>query len=974
MARNQARSFVGSSAEGSRCVARPGIGGNLEPLVRSVSLAHAALPFASLFFVVPLGGCRSLGGAGRTSQPAADGTVAAGEGTTALPATPFPLMIGGPGTRAEARLDNGVRVVVEENHAAPVVSVQVWIASGAADDPPALAGAAHLYEHLVFRGTRRRAPGAGEREIEAAGGTLGAWTGLDETVYHATLAAPFLDLGLDVLADALTAPAFEAGELARAKKLTAAEIARDAIDPARAASEMLRAGAFAGGAYGRPLLGKPEAVAAFTREALVAHFAETYLGANMTVVVVGDVDARRAREAVARAFAAVPRGRSPAHAVASAPPTSRPRALLSTAAGLEAQVALGFRIAAPRAEDAAALDLIAALLTRGNDARLARELTDNRQVATAVHGLTLRARGGALVELMLAPAPQRIEAATQGAIDEALRLGRDEIPADELGRVRGLLESDLARAADGVEGRAGRLGFASAIANDDDDDRHYRESLEAIDPPALRAAAARLLRPEALTVAVLDPGAAPAAASAERARLETMVGGAAARNDRPPAAAAVAEGGGGSDVVRAVAPSGARILVLRDRAAPMVAVEAAWVGGARAEDAASNGAGALIAALLDRGTRTRGAPQIAAEVQALGGALAGFSDRSHFGLRGQFLPGTWSRGARLLADCLLRPSFPAGEVDGSRRVVVDRARVADGDPAGAARRLFREALWPGHPFRLDPLGSAASLAALGRVRLLDHYRRHYPVSRLVVSVVGDVDPQEVVATLTALFADAAAGPPPAEPPPEPAHTEPVALFHATNRDVAEIVLGYPGAPVHDADRAALEVLAQVLNEGGGPLERGLAATPNIYRFGASAATGVDPGELAVTVGCAPASVDAAVAAIRVALAEVAAAGVPAAEVERAARRLGGLRALALRGESAIADALATDEAYGLPLMSYRRLPAALTRVTATDVARAARRFIDPKRETIAVVRPELPPGPMSLSASGRAARIEKGAR
>jgi zinc protease len=318
----------------------------------------------------------------------------------------------------------------------------------------------------------------------------------------------------------------------------------------------------------------------------------------------------------------------------------------------------------------------------------------------------------------------------------------------------------------------------------------------------------------------------------------------------------------------------------------------------------------------------------------------------------------------------LRPSFPAGEVDGSRRVVVDRARVADGDPAGAARRLFREALWPGHPFRLDPLGSAASLAALGRVRLLDHYRRHYPVSRLVVSVVGDVDPREVVATLTARFADAAAGAPPPEPPPEPAHTEPVALFHATTKDVAEIVLGYPGAPVRDADRPALEVLAQVLNERGGPLERGLAATPNVYRFGASAATGVDPGELAVTVACAPASVDAAVGALRAALAEVAAGGASAAEVERAARRLGGQRALALRGDAAIADALATDEAYGLPLMSYRRFPASLARVTATDVARAARRFIDPKRETIAVVRPEAPP--LSVSAVARAARVEKG--
>ena len=86
--------------------------------------------------------------------------------------------------------------------------------------------------------------------------------------------------------------------------------------------------------------------------------------------------------------------------------------------------------------------------------------------------------------------------------------------------------------------------------------------------------------------------------------------------------------------------------------------------------------------------------------------------------------------------------------------------------------------------------------------------------------------------------------------------------------------------------------------------------------------------------------------------------------------LGGLRALALRGGAAIADALATDEAYGLPLMTYRQLPAALARVTAPDVARAARRFIDPKRETIAVVRPEA----QATSTVARAARMDRQGR
>ncbi|HEY4394767.1 MAG TPA: insulinase family protein, partial [Polyangia bacterium] len=602
---------------------------------------------------------------------------------------------------------------------------------------------------------------------------------------------------------------------------------------------------------------------------------------------------------------------------------------------------------------------LAAVLAGSREARLPRELGDNRQVATAARGLTFHtrgasSRGGALLELLVAPAPQRIEAAIQAAIDEALRLGREEVPADELARARAALERDVGRSGEGIEGRARRLGFAAAVAGDSDYDVRYRESLAALAPAALREAAAKFLRPERLTVAALDPGGARGRSPAvETARFEAIVSGAGGQPDHPAAAAAPAEVGG--DVVRAVTPSGLRVLVLRDRSAPLVAVEAAWAGGALAEDTGSNGAGALIAALLDRGTRTRSADQIAADTRALGGTLAGFSDRNHLGLRAEFLPADWARGLALLADCLLRPSFPAGEVDGSRRVVVERARASDGDPARGAARLFREALWPGHPFRLDPLGSAASLAGLGRLRLLDHYRRHYPVSRLVVAVVGNVDPKTVVATLTTLYAGAAPGPPPPDLAPEPAHTAPTALFRATSKDVAQLVLGYPGPSAHDPDRLAAEVLAEALGARGGPLDRALGGTAGVFSFAPAAAKGLDPGELSVAVTCSPAAVDGVVAALRGALAGVATGGLAPDAVASAARRLAGARALELRGPSAIADALALDEAYGFPVMSYRRVPAALAAITAADVNRAARRFLDPQRETIAVVRPEPPP-------------------
>ena len=113
---------------------------------------------------------------------------------------------------------------------------------------------------------------------------MGAWTGLDETVYHAVVAAPFFELGLDVLADAIANPNFDPAEVEQARKLALAEIAGAAADPRQRASQALFAAAFAGDRHARPVMGTAASVAALTPAALAARFAETHGAAAMTVV------------------------------------------------------------------------------------------------------------------------------------------------------------------------------------------------------------------------------------------------------------------------------------------------------------------------------------------------------------------------------------------------------------------------------------------------------------------------------------------------------------------------------------------------------------------------------------------------------------------------------------------------------------------------------------------------------------------
>jgi zinc protease len=885
-----------------------------------------------------------------------------------------------PPVRAETVLDNGVRVVIEENHVAPVVAVEVWVASGAADDPAAMAGAAHFYEHLVLRGGRRRAPGAGAREIEAVKGTVGAWTGLDETVYHALVAAPFFDLSLDVLADAIANPTFDAAEVERVRKLVLDEIAASAGDSRVRANQALFAAAFAGGRYAQPVMGTGPTVAALTPAALAGHFPETHGAEALTVVVVGDVDSG-AIAAVRRTFGAVPRGR--AGSVAAAAPARSPRVTLTTGGRSPAELVVGFRTKKLPVKDVAALDLLAAVLARGEGARMPREIVRDRQLADGLRPFSFRSRDAGLVAFAVTPAPRRLAEAAAATLDVALRAATEPATPDELEAARAALQSDVARAGDGPLGRARRLGFGAAIARDSDDEKEYLETIASIGPDELQQIAGAILNVGQLTLAVALPDGPPAGSDETPAvlgpRLEAIVAAAPAfAEKRAPGVPAVGQGGPGgrTDAVRFVTPGGVRVLVVSDGSAPLVSVQAAWAD--RSDDAAADDAAPILAALLQAGTRTRSRGEVADEVREIGGAMKGFSGPGVLGLRADFLPQHLSRGLALVADCVAHPAFAEREVDAAERNLAaqprDDVRGADGGER-AALRLFRETLWPDAAVRAE----VDAPPALGRFALLDRYRRRYPLSRLIVAVVGNVDPAAVAAVLTRALpvaSPAPASPPPSAPalPPPVARGEgqgegPTTVFRAVAGTESTALIGYPTSAAGDPARIAVEVLAELLTGEGGRLPAALADERTLAcRASTRLSSPGAPGYLAVSVRCPPARLDAAVAAARAVLARAASGGFTPDEVGRASRRLSGTRAAALRTRAAVADALVRDEAAGLPLLAYRQAPAALARVSPADVARAAQAVLDPKRELIAVVHP--PSAAPALARANRPGRAE----
>src|SRR5688572_13755566 len=240
-----------------------------------------------------------------------------------------------------ARLDNGLTVLLHESRAAPVVAFQAWIGVGSADETADEAGIAHVFEHMLFKGTERRGVGRIAQEIEAAGGDINAWTSFDQTVYHLVLASRYFDTGLDILADAVQRSSFDPQELERELNVVLQEIKQGEDSPSRVTTQLLFSTAFTEHPYRRPVIGSAESVKQLTRERLIDFFHRWYVPNNITLVVVGNFDSAAARAKVEAAWGGAAR-RELSRLQRLEPPQTETRAVVGWRDVRETHVSLAF--------------------------------------------------------------------------------------------------------------------------------------------------------------------------------------------------------------------------------------------------------------------------------------------------------------------------------------------------------------------------------------------------------------------------------------------------------------------------------------------------------------------------------------------------------------------------------------------------------------------------------------------------------
>jgi predicted Zn-dependent peptidase len=360
----------------------------------------------------------------------------------------------------EHELPNGLKIRLLRDGSLPVATLYSFFRVGSRNERPGITGISHLFEHMMFNGSRKYGPKEFDRRLESAGGSSNAYTSNDLTAYYEDFASDALPLVLDLEADRMASLTIDDASLAREREVVKEERRfRTDNDIDGMMDEAVGALAFLAHPYRWPVIGWMSDIDAITRQDCERYFRTYYAPNNCTLVLVGDFDAAGALALIEKLYAQIPSGDPLPSVAAGEPPQKGERRAVIRYPSQAPAVLVGFRGPDGRDPDSLVLDLIETALSSGEGARLRRALVYEQELCVDAHVYFGWRIDPGLFEVSLKLNPGTDPARAESSLwAELSRLCDEDLSAKELDRAKNLVRAQLLRGLATSNGRAHTIG------------------------------------------------------------------------------------------------------------------------------------------------------------------------------------------------------------------------------------------------------------------------------------------------------------------------------------------------------------------------------------------------------------------------------------------------------------------------------------------------------------------------------------
>ena len=650
-------------------------------------------------------------------------------------------------------LDNGLTVIVHEDHKAPIVAVNVWYHVGSKNEKSGKTGFAHLFEHLMFGGSEH-AKGRYIDAMEAIGATdLNGTTNSDRTNYFENVPTSALDYTLWMESDRMGhfLGALDQKTLDLQRGVVQNEKRQGENQPYGVTRQLITQNTYpVGHPYSWTTIGDMADLDAASMKDVQEWFKTYYGPSNVVIVLAGDIDLKTAKEKVTKYFGDIPAG----------PPIAHQQIWIAKRSGTHRQIVQD-RVPQSRiykvwnipqfgSADADYLDMVSDILSSGKTSRFYKRLVYDDQIATNANAYVNLSEIGGLFYIQATARPGQPLAQVEKELDEELaKFLKDGPTSEELQRVKTQNAAAFIRGIERIGGFGGKSDVLAANEIYTGDANAYKISQKRVQDAAvedLKSAANRWLSDGVYALDVEPfPEYKTAATGADRSK--------APDTGTPPELNL-------PKLQRTTLSNGLKVILAERHEVPLVNFWMTSDAGFAADQFASPGTASMASSLLDGGTATRTALEISDELDSLGAQLTAGSNLDESTIRLSALKLKLEASLELFADVILNPSFPQADFARQQKLRIAGIDREQSNPTQMALRVLPELLYgPGHAYGnpLTGTGTKESVAKMTREDLVKFHQVWSRPNNSTLIVVGDTTLDEVKPKLEKLFAGWKAG-------------------------------------------------------------------------------------------------------------------------------------------------------------------------------------------------------------------------
>ena len=725
-------------------------------------------------------------------------------------------------------LPNGLDVILSEDHRLPLVAVNLWYHVGPANEEPSRTGFAHLFEHMMFQGSKHAPEDSHFKIIEAAGGSdFNGTTDFDRTNYFETMPAERLETALWLESDRM---GYLLDDLDQAKLSNQQDVVRNERrqsvenQPYGIVEEEMFHQLFPKGhPYYASVIGSHADIQAAKLDEVKNFFKQFYTPNNASLVIVGDIDKTATHALVEKYFGPFRQGAEVAKPAAQTPTiTAERRSVVKDRVELPRVYMAWLTSPIYKAGDADA-DIASGVLGGGRSGRLYKKLVYEKQIAQEVTAQQYSLMLGSVFTIQATARPGHTAEELEKALDEELTRFRDAGPDPaEVDRARNVIETRIVQSLEkfgdftGVANRLNTynhfLGNPGYLAQDI---QRYRD----VTPATVKSFAGQQLASNARVVVHAVPGPQNLAPPVPRPKSAKVAPGTGAesvnadeawRKDPPKA--------GQARTLQPPVPSsfqlanGLTVLLNERPGLPVVSANLVVKTGSGANPPDKPGLANFTAAMLDEGTSTRSALQIADEVAQLGASLRTTSTMDSTQASGASLRRNFTRLLDLIADVVRHPAFPAEEIERQRASRLGSLAQQREEPSAVANAAMFAALYgTAHPYGYTELGTEASNKTMARDDLQKFWSQNFVPNNAALVVSGQITAADLKPLVEKAFGDWQRGTPASLSPGEPATTAArLVLVDKPEAQQTQLRVALVGAARATPDYEALRVMNEEL--------------------------------------------------------------------------------------------------------------------------------------------------------------------